>query len=165
MSPSARPLDAEPAVARLIDVLSGDRPLGDADACLDRDVIIHVDDAETWRGIAIWRRWIHLMRARGRLDSLRFEPLTVDAAAGVTWVTFQWSGRPRGGRAASGPPTVNRVGYRMRDGIIVEIWTRKANYVDVFGPWIRVTAWYRAFLAWAFVYFLLRRDPTFRLRR
>ncbi len=51
----------------------------------------------------------------------------------------------------------------MNDGRITEIWTRKANYSDVFGRWIRVTALYRLFLLWALVYFLVRRDPELRL--
>jgi hypothetical protein len=34
--------------------------------------------------------------------------------------------------------------------------------VDVFGRWIRVAAFYRLFLLWGLVYFLVRRDPEFR---
>jgi len=52
----------------------------------------------------------------------------------------------------------------VRDEIITEIWTRKANYVDVFGPWIRVRALYRLFLLWSLAYFGLSRDPQLRLR-
>jgi hypothetical protein len=35
----------------------------------------------------------------------------------------------------------------------------------VFGPWIRVTALYRLFLVYGLLYFLVRRDPAFRLPR
>jgi hypothetical protein len=165
MSPSASRLEvveAPAVVGRLIEVLSGDRPLAEAEACLDRSVVIHVDDAETHRGTALWKRWVHLMRERGRLRALRFEPAAVDVAGDVVRVTFRWSGEARRGRTGR-PPTVNTVRYRVRDGSIVEIWTLKANYVDVFGRWIRVAAFYRLFLLWGLVYFLVRRDPEFRL--
>jgi hypothetical protein len=160
---SAAELDARTVVARLIAVLSGDGPLADAEACLDRAVVIHVDGAETHRGIVLWKRWVHLMRERGRLRDLRFEPDTMHVTADVVAVTFRWSGTVRGVRDAARPRTINRVQYRVQDGRIVEIWTHKANYVDIFGPWIRLTPLYRLFLLWGLVYFLVRRGPEFRL--
>jgi hypothetical protein len=163
MSRSASGYDVPAVVGRLIEILSGDRALGEADGCLDRGVVIHVDDAETHRGIALWKRWVHLMRERGRLRGLRFDPAAVDVTGDVVRVTFRWSGEIGRGRDSGRPATVNTVRYRVRDGSITEIWTRKANYVDVFGRWIRVTALYRLFLLWGLVYFRLRRDPEFRL--
>ena len=155
--------DGRTVVARLIEVLSGDKTLAEADACLDRDVVIHVDDAETHRGLGLWKRWVHLMRERGRLRDLRFEPATVDVTGDLVRVTFRWAGQPRRGGETGRPRTTNTVQYRVTDGSITEIWTRKANYVDVFGRWIRVRAFYRVFLLWGLVYFLVRRDPAFRL--
>jgi hypothetical protein len=154
---------ADAVVARVIALLSGDRALALADEWLDREVIIHVDDAETHRGLGLWKRWVHLMRERGRLRNLRFEPASTDVRDDLVRVTFRWSGTPRRGRDSGRPRTLNTVQYRVRDGSVVEIWTRKANYVDVFGPWIRVTACYRLFLFWGVLYFLVRRDPAFRL--
>lgn len=164
MSRPGSALSADPVVWRLIEILSGDRPLAEAPACLDPGVLIHVDDGQAWRGIPIWKRWVHLMRVRGRLDGLRFEPVAVDVTVDVTWVTFRWSGRLRRGRETGRPRTINTVGYRVRDGVIAEIWTRKANYVDVFGPWIRVGVLYRLYLAWALVYFCAHRDRELRIR-
>jgi SnoaL-like protein len=155
--------DAEAVVARLIAVLSGDRPIGEVGACLDPHVVIHVDDAETHRGIGLWKRWVHLMRERGRLEDLRFVPVAVDVAGDVVDVTFRWSGELRRGRPSGREPTVNRVRYRVKGACIGEIWTHKANYVDIFGRWIAVTACYRLFLLWGLLYFLVRRDPAFRL--
>lgn len=155
--------DGRPVVSRLIAVLSGDQPLAAAGACLDRHVVIHVDDSETHQGLALWKRWVHLMRERGRLRGLRFEPATMAVTGDLVRVTFHWSGQPRRGRGSGRPRTINTVQYRVSDGRIAEIWTRKANYVDVFGSWIRVTAFYRLFLLWGLVYFLVRRDPEFRL--
>ncbi|MGH6689247.1 MAG: nuclear transport factor 2 family protein [Gammaproteobacteria bacterium] len=160
---TASELEARTAVTRVIAVLSGDTPLAGVEACLDRDVIIHVDGSETHRGIALWKRWVHLMRERGRLHDLRFEPEMTEVTDGVVDVTFQWSGGVRRGRDTGRPRTLNHVRYRVEDDRIVEIWTRKANYVDVFGPWIRLTPLYRLFLLWGLVYFLARRDPAFRL--
>jgi hypothetical protein len=163
MAATASELGARQVVARLIAVLSGDVPLAGVDACLDRDVVIHVDGAETRRGIGLWKRWVHLMRERGRLRDFRFEPDTMDVTNGVVAVTFRWSGGLRRGRDAGRGRTLNHVRYRVEDDRIVEIWTRKANYVDVFGPWIRFTPLYRLFLLRGLVYFLARRDPDFRL--
>lgn len=163
MGPAAHEAVARAAVAGVIAGLSGDVPLADADAFLDRDVIIHVDGSETHRGIGLWKRWVHLMRERGRLRDLRFEPETTTVTDGVIEVTFRWSGVARRGRVTGRPRTLNRVSYRVVDDRIVEIWTRKANYVDVFGPWIRFTPLYRLFLLRGLVYFLARRDPAFRL--
>jgi ketosteroid isomerase-like protein len=154
---------AEEVVARVIALLSGEGTLARADQCLDREVVIHVDDAETHRGIGLWKRWVHLMRERGRLRDLRFEPATVEVSGDLVRVTFRWSGERRRGRETGRPRTTNTVQYRVKDGRVVEIWTRKANYVDVFGPWIRVTPCYRLFLLWGVLYFLVRRDPAFRL--
>lgn len=162
---TAGELEARTAVARVIAALSGDVPLAGVEACLDRDVIIHVDGSETHRGIGLWKRWVHLMRERGRLDDLRFEPDTMAITDGVIDVTFRWSGVPRRGRDAGQPRTLNHVRYRVEDDRIVEIWTRKANYVDVFGGFIRFTPLYRLFLLWGLVYFLVRRHPEFRLDR
>ena len=155
----------ETVVTRLIAVLSGDRPLGEVGACLDRDVVIHVDDGDTHRGIGLWKRWVHLMRERGRLRDLRFVPVAMDVAGDVVDVTFHWSGESRRGRPSGRVPTVNRVRYRVTGERISEIWTRKANYVDIFGRWIASTAFYRLFLLWGLLYFLVRRDPQFRLDR
>ena len=155
--------DPRAVVARVIELLSGDRPLSAAGTCLDRDVVIHVDDGETHRGLGLWKRWVHLMRERGRLHDLRFVPLTTDVAGDLVQVTFRWAGAPRRGGSAVRTPTVNTVRYRVGNGSVGEIWTRKANYVDVFGPWIRVTALYRLFLLRGLLYFLARRDPEFRL--
>lgn len=154
---------AEAVVARLIAVLSGDRPIAEVGACLDPDVVIHVDAAETHRGIGLWKRWVHLMRERGRLRDLRFVPVAMDVAGDVVDVTFRWSGEPRRGRSSGREPTVNRVRYRVAGARIGEIWTHKANYVDIFGRWVAVTACYRCFLLWGLLYFLVRRDPEFHL--
>jgi len=163
MKPVASEDAALAAVGRLIQVLSGDRPLAEAGRCLDPGVAIHVDDGEIHRGIGLWKRWVHLMRERGRLRNLRFEPAGVDVGGDLVTVTFRWSGETRRGRATGRSPTVNTVRYRVGGGIVTEIWTRKANYVDVFGRWIAVPALYRLFLLWGLVYFLVRRDPEFRL--
>lgn len=160
--------EAREVVSHLIQMLSGDKPLAEADECLDRAVVIHVDDAEIHRGVALWKRWVHLMRECGRLQDLRFEPATMDVTGDVTGdlvrVTFRWSGETRRGRETGRPRTSNRVQYRVQDGRITEIWTRKANYTDIFGGWIRVTVFYRLFLLWGLVYFLVRRDAEFRLK-
>lgn len=150
-------------VSRVIAALSGDTALAEAGGFLERDVVIHVDDGETHRGIALWKRWVHLMRERGRMSDLRFEPMTTAVDGDVVTVKFHWSGRPRHGRNGQRPPTTNLVRYRVAGDRIAEIWTRKANYVDVFGPWIARTACYRLFLCWGWLYFLTRRDPAFRL--
>jgi hypothetical protein len=150
-------------VAGVIAVLSGDRPLAAVAGCLTPDVVIHVDEAETHRGIGLWKRWVHLMRERGRLADLRFVPIATRMDGDVTSVTFRWAGQARRGRRRRHEPTVNHVRYRVAGERISEIWTRKANYVDVFGGWIAWTACYRLYLAWGLLYFFVRRDPEFRL--
>ena len=98
MSRPASRLETPEAVARIIELLSGDRPLDAAEACLDPAVIIHVDGVETHRGLPLWKRWVHLMRERGRLRDLRFERQAVDVDGDLVRVTFRWSGRERRGR-------------------------------------------------------------------
>jgi hypothetical protein len=170
MSPSAeahRRVSAEPAlpeaVRQVIQTLSGDRPLAAAGECLDAGVVIHVDGGEVHRGLGLWKRWVHLMRERGRLRGLRFEPASVEAVGDRVRVVFRWSGERRRGGDPRRPVAVNVVEYRVEGSRVAEIWTRKANYVDVFGAWIRVTPLYRLFLLWGVGYFLIRRDPEFRL--
>jgi SnoaL-like domain len=159
-------VDESPAtavVSRVIAALSGDTALAEAGGFLERDVLIHVDDGESHRGLGLWKRWVHLMRERGRLGDLRFEPVTTVVDGDLVTVTFHWSGRSRRGRSGRRPPTTNLVRYRVAGDRVAEIWTRKANYVDVFGRWIAVRACYRLFLCWGWLYFVMRRDPAFRL--
>src|SRR5262249_30492025 len=129
MSPCASRHEPKDVVARLIEILSGDRPLAAADDVLDRGVVIHVDGADTHRGRGRWKRWVHLMRERGGLSGLRFEPAAMEVTADLVRVTFRWSGELRRGGERRRSPTINTVQYRVTDGRIVEIWTHTANYV------------------------------------
>jgi hypothetical protein len=142
-------------VLSLIGVINGELPRHVAEDCLDPSVRIHMDSADH-EGVGLWYRWIHLIRTRGKLARLRMIPEKIACDPqnpGLVLLAMRWSGISR---AAGHPVTtadIYNLRYLVRDDRIVEIWTHKINYVEVFGSWIRRPVLYRLYLCWALLYF------------
>ncbi len=141
----------------LVAVISGELPRLAAEAYLDSQVKIHVDSSNH-RGSTIWYKWIHLIRNCGRVQDLRMTPCEVRGDPqdpGLVHLSMRWSGIDRTRHTPVTAPDVHYLRYLVRDGRIVEIWTRKINYVFIFGGWVRSSVHFRLFQAWALLYFAL----------
>lgn len=144
-------------VLGLVRVINGELPRVCAETYLDANVKIHIDSANH-RGIELWYKWIHLIRNCGRIRNLRMMPCDVSwdpQNPGLVYLSIHWSGIERSGRAPVVTPDAYRLEYLVENGRIIEIWTRKINYVFIFGRWIRYAVFYRLLLGWAILYFAL----------
>lgn len=151
--------DASPKeiVLKLVEMINGNVPRGRASDCLDPSVIIHLDSA-IHQGIEIWQKWIYLIRNCGRVRELRMMPCEVSCDAQdpcIVNLVIRWSGICRPDPSTRETAETYRLRYRVEGDRIVEIWTRKANYVFIFGGWIRSAVLMRLFFGWAILHFAI----------
>ena len=156
-------------VLGLVDMINGQTSRLQASRFLDPQVIIHMDHA-VHRGIGIWQKWIHLIRNCGKIQNLKMTACTISPdprEADIVNLTARWSGETAFARSATSSSGNIFLRYRIEDHKIVEIWTRKSNYVFIFGRLIKYRLFYRLYLGWAIVYFLMlaSRKIDFRLDR
>lgn len=139
---AARPED-EALVRSLMALIAGKAPPEEARRLLAFDVLCHMGRFST-RGIGTWAAWVEFIRSRG-VDDLEpvVERVTAEPDGRVT-VHGRFRGR-KAGRVVEGGE--GGATYRIRDGRIVEIWTRRENYELIFGrralhplPWLLVLA-------------------------
>ena len=122
----------EALVVRLLAVISGEAPMGEAEQLLAPDVISHMDQW-TVRGITVWYDWLEflLSKAEGNvtvvLDRLvTREDGTITAYGNLRTVNAPFSSRQE-----------HQATYRLENGRIVEVWTTRGNYEMIFGPKVR----------------------------
>jgi hypothetical protein len=156
-------------VLRIVDMASGNAPRDRASEVLDPAVTIHVDSA-VHRGIENWYKWMHLIRNCGRIRGLRMVPcvLAPDAQDPCSVnLILRWTGIRKGERLPRTTSETYYLRFRVEGNRIVEIWSRKANYVFIFGRWFRSAIVYRLYLGWAVLYFaaLSLRGIDYRLDR
>jgi hypothetical protein len=122
----------EAVVARLLEVISGDAPMAEAERLLAPDVISHMDEY-TVRGIAVWVDWVEFLRSRARGDvKVELDRLVTGPDGRIT--AFGWL------RIASAPdrtPQPNQAIYRLKNRLIAEVWTTRGNYEMIFGAKVR----------------------------
>ncbi len=157
------------AVLGLVEIINGNIPRQQASDYIDPLVIIHMDTA-IHQGIDIWQKWIHLIRNCGQVSELRMEPCEVssdDQDPRIVNLVIRWSGIRKSNHLPYLTSETYRLRYRVENNRIVEIWSRKVNYVVIFGGWIRYTIAYRLFLGWAILYFkiLSLRNIDYRVDR
>jgi hypothetical protein len=150
-------------------MVSGNAPRERAPEILDPAVTMHVDSA-VYRGIDNWYKWIHLIRNCGRIRELRMVPcvLAPDAQDPCTvHLVLRWTGIRKGDRVPRTTSDTYYLRFRVEGTRIVEIWSRKLNYVFMLGGWIRFAVMYRLVLGWAVLYFstLTLRGIDYRLDR
>jgi hypothetical protein len=150
------PRSPEETVHALVHVINGDVPRRTADDLLDPSVRIYMDKAKH-KGRSLWYKWIHLIRGCGLIADLRMTDTVVSVDPldpTLVHLTMRWEGRDRTNWIALTSPYIGSISYRVRDGIISEIWTRKSNYEFIFGEWVRLRLGYRLLLGWAILYFM-----------
>jgi stearoyl-CoA desaturase (Delta-9 desaturase) len=145
----------EKVVLALVRVINGESPRSSAREYLDPDVKIHMDFA-AYRGITIWFKWIYLIRNCGRIRNLRMTPCSVSGSpqdSSLVRLSIRWSGINRSTGVSASTPEKYDLLYKVQDGRISEIWTKKINYTFIFGSWIRHRLLYRLFFLWAVLLF------------
>ena len=142
-------------IVGLARVISGEASRESARDYLDPNVRLHMDSAE-YHGIKMWFRWIHLIRNCGRIRGLRMTPCELQrdpSDPALVNLQMRWSGVDRDRNAPLADGRMCHVRYRIANGKVTEIWTRRINYAFIFGPWVCSPVRYRVFHFWAIVHF------------
>lgn len=143
-------------VLKLVEMINGNVPREQACGYLDPLVTIHMDST-IHRGIEIWQKWIYLIRNCGQVRELKMVPCGISCDVHdpcIVNLDIRWSGVRPFGNSLSETSEICHLRYRVERNRIVEIWTRKTNYVFIFGSWVRFTVLLRLFLGWAVLYFI-----------
>jgi hypothetical protein len=114
-------------------------------------------DQARHQGLSLWYKWIHMIRGCGLIDNLRMTDtvIAVDQIdPSLVHLTMRWQGRKRTSDIKLTSSYFGTISYRVHEGIISEIWTRKSNYQFIFGEWIKFRLGYRLLLGWAILYFM-----------
>ncbi len=95
------------------------------------DVISHLDQY-TAHGREVWMQWVRFINSRRsvRLLDTTEEEIVITPDERVT-ASGRWKGLRKGEVAFSDPISAT---YKIEDGKIVEIWTKRTNYTFVLGP-------------------------------
>jgi hypothetical protein len=159
----------EEVVLKLVEMVNGNVSREHASDYLDPLVTIHMDSA-IYKGIEMWQKWIYLIRNSGRVRELRMIPCEVSCDAQdpcIVNLAIRWIGIRQCDNSLCETSETYHLRYRVEHNLIVEIWTRKINYVFIFGSWIRFAVFLRLFFGWAVLYFITLRllDGDYRIDR
>jgi hypothetical protein len=121
-------------VERLLPFLVKKKALSEVGELISADVISHMDQYIA-HGREIWIQWVRFINSRGRVTQLEtlLEQLVVNPDESVT-AYGRWKALRKGEEAVSDETAAT---YRIEDGTIVEIWTKRTNYPFVVGPLIQ----------------------------
>jgi hypothetical protein len=121
-------------ISRLLGIVAGKTPIPHGAQIIAQDVVIHMD-SYTFRGINTWASWLHYIRTRSRVADLDVElDRLVSNGDGTISAHGRWKARRQGEVVFSGEVWAR---YRVVDGVVVEIWTTRTNYVFMLGPIMR----------------------------
>ena len=145
------------ALNHLVEILQGRKEISDANKILSPIMTAHLDDYKFNISIEGWEAWWHFMREKGRISNVSGGCTEVkENADGTYTLVGNWSGEFDGKPVLFEPISAR---YRIQDGKIVEIWTKRMNYTFFF-PIMR----YRVGVAIIFLYLLLWRRFFYKSR-
>ncbi|SRR5713226_9110526 len=121
-------------VERLLTIFAGKADISSGVEIIAQDVISHMDNY-TFQGINVWARWVSFIRSRGRVSELdlTLDRLVVNPDQTIT-PYGRWKALYKGKPVVSAEVSAT---YRLKDRMIVEIWTTRKNYILTFGPIMR----------------------------
>lgn len=121
-------------VADLTTIIAGKTEISRASDFISQNVISHMDNF-TIQGINAWTSWLSFIRTRSRVSELDLVMDRIEVNADQTVTAYaRWHARRKGKVVIS--DEVSAI-YRLEDGKITEIWTKRTNYTLIFGPLIR----------------------------
>ena len=134
----------------LVRILQGQKDMSEANKILPPIMKAHLDDHSFNISIEGWQAWWHFMKKKGRISNVSGGCSEMkENADGTYTLVGSWSGELDGKPVVFEPISAR---YRIQDGKIVEIWTKRMNYTFFF-PIMR----YRVGVAIIFLYLLLWR--------
>lgn len=150
------PPSSPPEIVRcLLQVISRQLPMSAAAALLDNDLTAYMDGKKCG-GVKQWGRWVRFLHynADKKMSGLAIVIDHLSEADNRVMVTAHWQATLAGKLTVAKPGTVT---YQVRDGKIINIWTRRKNYVFIYGNGIaaRPLAFY-----WLCLRMALWRDPA-----
>ena len=125
----------EEVVRALLDVVGTKRPIGAAKALLQEGLVCHMDGKRLSASREAWFCWVGYLHrtAKKRVSRLELVLDRVKARGDRVEVWAFWQGEVDGRFERSRP---GKVVYRVSRGRVAEIWTHKANYTFIYGPWV-----------------------------
>ncbi len=156
-------------VARIVEMLSGERSRIEADRYIDPQITIHMD-ATIHRGLILWQKWLYLIRNCGRVHDLRLvvQELTAERQdPAIVHLVGRWTGVGKYDGLPRQASHFAHFRYRLSQGRVAELWTQRTNYDFIVGDWLRFRLFYRLYLGWAIWVFwrLNREEVDYRLDR
>jgi hypothetical protein len=130
-------MEEQPTVilAQLFRILAGKTPIEAGTHLIAQNVISHMDERYTFHGINAWANWISFIRSRRRVSDLDLicEQMVANPDGTIT-ASGYWKARYKGREVVSNALVAT---YRVQDGKVVEIWTKRKNYILIFGPMMK----------------------------
>lgn len=123
---------APEAILGIVDLWSGKGDPARSDHLVTPNLEVRIDGFSL-EGVTSWRAWVAFLRGAGRVEGLELVPGSIAAQDGPWVLTCQWQGT-RSGRHLVSPPFT--LGFRLADGRVSVIETRRADYAFVVGDFI-----------------------------
>ncbi len=123
----------ENIVRRLLRVVGRELPYSAAAELLDENLSAFMDGKKISRGRDAWFRWVRFLhrRAKEQYSDFGMQVESVRDDGGEVAVRAKWRG-VRGGNKTEFSET-GEVFYEVRGGKIINIWTKRKNYVFIHG--------------------------------
>ena len=134
-------------VREFLKVAGGENDIATGQRLLADDILMHMDNRYTLRGTARWRDFIRYLRLRRASLGLRLACDKVETEEDRATFYGHWY-VPDGD--VLDPPVIAT--FRFEDDRIVELWSRRQNYVHLFGQRILTTAGFWIFALRAFLW-------------
>lgn len=138
MPPSA--VMMENTVREFLKVAGGDNNIAAGLQILADDILMHMDGRWTLQGHARWRDFIRYLRRRRTLLGLRLACDKVEIEDDRATFFGHWYHAER-----DVPDGQVVATFRFNDDRIVELWSRRTNYVSLFGKGILTTPGFYVF--------------------
>lgn len=135
-------------VERLLPFLVEKQNFSEVYELICADVISHMDQYSV-RGLQVWIQWVRFINSRGRVGQLDtiLESMVVNPDGSVT-ASGRWKANYKGKATVSHQISAT---YKIQDGKIVEIWTKRTNYTFIIGSFMQS----RLGLVCVLLYFML----------
>ena len=115
---------------RLVQILQGNKDISEADQILTPIMTAHLDGHQFDISIEGWEAWWHFMKKKGRISNVSGGCTEIkENQDGTYTLVGNWSGEFNGQPVVFEPISAR---YRLKDGKITEIWTKRMNYTFFF---------------------------------
>lgn len=152
MSQSQKPpvLDAQgngqsnqQTIRQLLSTIVDRSPISRLSELLDANMIVYMSGWKSTAGFLSWQQWVsflrHSAKAKG-LENLDLRIESIVAEDDIIHAKARWQAMKDGQLIESS--YLACVDYQLSGGKVVTIWTHRANYAFIFGPWVTNTMYF-----------------------